>query len=562
MFYNITNLLYYESGKLNFDNILNTRGMFKNCENVKRINFNFQQSGSIRNLSYMFENCISLEDLKIPNLVSHKTKNISNMFKNCISLKHLDLTTFNTYSIKDMSGLFNGCSSLLSIDLSSFKTPNLIDTQYMFAECSSITSINMKFFDTKNLKSIDYMFQNCIKLKFVDLPNFNIDQGLNINNIFVGCNSLNSSNIINYKRNINEKFDICIVGLWYGSNYGSMITYYALHQAILKLGYSVLMVDDPLEPLNLEYSRIHPKYITRYLYNISKRKDLDNLHELNGECHCFLVGSDQLWNIKLSKNMNQFYFLGFVNNETKKISYATSFGTFYNETGKEKDITQKNLNRFFAISVRDELSLNISKNIFNIKNAVQVCDPSFLCDSFDYIKLINETKINSDSFILAYVLDTSSEIGHRLERLSLDKQIKVIIILDHPPLYWNNKRKRLNLTGQGNVELKNIVDLKEWLWYFNNSKAVFTDSFHGTIFSIIFKKPFIALRNKKRGGERFISLLKPLNLLHRLFETPNCINKRYHLYDNIDYIIPLKKLNKIKNYSYNWLNNTLEKIFK
>jgi len=286
------------------------------------------------------------------------------------------------------------------------------------------------------------------------------------------------------------------------------------------------------------------------------------LHELNGECHCFLVGSDQLWNIKLSKDLEQFYFLGFVNDETKKISYATSFGTFYNETGKQKQITQKNLNRFFAISVRDELSLTILKNNFNIINGAEVCDPSFLCDSIDYINLMNEKKNYSQKYILAYVLDPTSEIGRRLERLSKDKKIKVIVILDHPPLHWNIRRTRLNLTGEGNVELKNIVDLKEWLWYFNNSKAVLTDSFHGTIFSIIFRKPFITLSNKKRGSERFISLLKPINLIQRLFETPECINDKYHLYDKIEYDIPLKKLNKIRNYSYQWLNSTLERIFK
>lgn len=147
------------------------------------------------------------------------------------------------------------------------------------------------------------------KLKLLVLPKFYLDQQIE-NNIFIGCDSLTPSSIQNYNHYIRAKYDICIVGLWYGSNYGSMITYYALHQAIAKLGYSILMIDDPLEPPNLVYSRIHPKFITRDFYKVSKKKELNKLHELNGECHCFLVGSDQLWNIKLSKDLEQFYFLG------------------------------------------------------------------------------------------------------------------------------------------------------------------------------------------------------------------------------------------------------------
>lgn len=61
----------------------------------------------------------------------------------------------------------------------------------------------------------------------------------------------------------------------------------------------------------------------------------------------------------------------------------------------------------------------------------------------------------------------------------------------------------------------------------------------------------------KRGGERFLSLLKPLRLIYRLFETPDCINKNNSLFDNINYTIPIKQLSKIKENSYNWLKNEL-----
>lgn len=346
-------------------------------------------------------------------------------------------------------------------------------------------------------------------------------------------------------------------------NYGSMINNYALYQTVLKMGYSILMIEKPTVNLNKNYSRLHPRYITRSFYNISKKKNLSELNELNDECNSFLVGSDQIWNTLLSRKFNQFYFLGFAGDEKKKISYATSFGSIYNGNEEEKNITKKNLKRFFAISVRDELSMNISRNIFDINNVVQVCDPSFLCNITDYNKLINKAELNySNEYILAYVLDPNKEIGHRLEQLSIDKNITVVILLNHCHILLKNNRRKLHLRGKGKIDLKNIVDLNEWLWYFNNSKAVFTDSFHGTIFSIIFKKPFITLRNVDRGGTRFTSLLEPIQLNDRLFETPKCINQKSFLFDKIDYTIPLQKLAKIRNHSYQWLKNNLKKITK
>ena len=107
--------------------------------------------------------------------------------------------------------------------------------------------------------------------------------------------------------------------------------------------------------------------------------------------------------------------------------------------------------------------------------------------------------------------------------------MKVIIIIDHLPIIKEENKKKLSLSVKANFKIQDIFHFEDWLWYFSHSKSIFTDSYHSTIFSILFQKPFISLKNKIRGGERFISLLRPLNLLNRLFETPDCINK-YNLY--------------------------------
>ena len=268
------------------------------------------------------------------------------------------------------------------------------------------------------------------------------------------------------------------------------------------------MIDNPIAPLReSNYDKCHPITIGRSLYNISEQKPLDKIHEFNEICEIFLLGSDQLWKPLLSRPFKQFFFLDFVENNKKKIAYATSFGAEYDGTEEEKRITTKNLNRFNGISVRDKLSLNITKKIFGLKNVTQVCDPSFICNFSEYENLVNKSRINlSLEYILAYILDPTEEKGHRLERLSIEKNITVIIILDERQETWERNKKRLNLRGIGKIIVAKMVDLNDFMWYYSHSKAVFTDSFHGTIFSIIFKKPFITLRNVVRGGERFFSL--------------------------------------------------------
>lgn len=435
--------------------------------------------------------------------------------------------------------------------------------EYMFANCLTITSINISFFELNKKNNLNFLFFNCSNLNDINLPLLVNNNLRNIYNMFKGCIKLASSKIKEIKFKQIKLNDICIIGLWYGHNYGSMLTYYALHEVVQNLGYSVLMINNPLGYYKRNFSNKYPKDMVESFYRISQQKNLKHLHEFNKECKSYLIGSDQLWNIYLSRPYKQFYFLGFANQFTKKLSYGTSFGKEYKGTEAEKNITKFNLKRFDAISVRDELSAKTIKKIFGISNVVQVCDPTLLLDSTNYIKLFNNLNINkSEDYFLAYILDPTPEIRSRLEQLSVDRNITVIILLGYSLTRREQNKKLLSLSGKGNIIYKYDINIKEWLYFYYNSKSVFTDSYHGTIFSIIFRKPFITLKNKKRGGERFISLLKPLKLINRLFETVDCINKRYDLYDKINYNLPIKRLSKIKENSFNWLKNQLDNYVK
>lgn len=358
---------------------------------------------------------------------------------------------------------------------------------------------------------------------------------------------------------LKRKFDVGVIGLWYGRNYGSMATYFALHQVLTNIFHlSVLMIENPLKPNNeADMTKTHPRKIASEFYDVSAKYSLDDLYKLNSFCDTFVVGSDQLWNVGLSRPYKQTYFLGFVNEKNKKIAYGTSFGKEYHGSEEEKLISSHNLQRFDHVSVRDQLSHSICENEFNVE-ATEVCDPTFLCPLSEYQKLIDKADINeTEDYILSYVLDPNENIGRELEQLSIAKNCKVIVLLDEVPWLWEKNVEKLQLSGAGNVEIKREVDLYEWMWYYSHAKSVVTDSFHGTIFSIIFEKPFVTLINQRRGAQRFISLLTPLNLTDRLIDGPEHIAGSAHMLDELDYALPNEKLNEIRSNSMSWLKNAL-----
>ena len=360
---------------------------------------------------------------------------------------------------------------------------------------------------------------------------------------------------------LSRKFDIGVIGLWYGRNYGSMATYYALHH-ILKytFGLSVLMIENCIRNKNIEEK--HPYEIAEKFYDVSLQYKIEDLRILNDFCDTFILGSDQLWNVYLSRPYKQAYFLDFVNDRNKKIAYGTSFGIDYQGSKEEALISSSNLNRFDHISVRDDLSKNICKNIFGI-NTTKVCDPAFLCNEDDYEILIKNfistsiiNNLKNEKYILAYILDPSKEKGDFLNKIAETKKIKIKIILDEESNIWeNNKNKLGNLNEL--VEVIPNIGLGEWLVNYKFSQSVITDSYHGLIFSIIYKKPFIVFSNPKRGAERFSSLLKEIKLLERLFLEPKSAINQIELLDNLNYVPVYKKLNKIKKYSLTWLKNAI-----
>ncbi len=354
---------------------------------------------------------------------------------------------------------------------------------------------------------------------------------------------------------LHDKYHVGLMGFWTSCNYGSILTYYALHQIIRSFGLSVLMIEKPyIWENDIEYTDTHARVFGKEFYQISKRRRLNELRVLNDHCEMFMIGSDQAWRYEISKHYGYCMFLDFADDEKKKIAYATSFGgEGYYSTEDYRRKAAFYLQRMDAISVREEQAVRICKETFNAE-ATHVLDPIFVCDMENYESLIADADASEEGdYIVTYILDPTPEKRKALLDASSRLNMKLVNILDGLPLKFPGNKQKLGLDN-----IKENVSAKEFLYYFKNSKFVITDSFHGTCFAILFKKPFISIANASRGIPRFVSILSQLGLPDRLVYNAMEIEGKDYLFNDIDYDKVYEILEREKARSLKWLKDALE----
>ncbi len=359
----------------------------------------------------------------------------------------------------------------------------------------------------------------------------------------------------------NKKYDVGIYGLWYGRNYGSIITYYALDEVIKSLGYSTVMIKNPLgrEGLDLtKLTRSHSLIFADKHYEITPLMGIDHMAGLNNICDRFLLGSDQMWNYNLSRPYKQTYFFDFVDDSKIKVAYATSFGKDkYIGPAEEKVLTEKNLHRFDAISVRDDFSKTICEKEFGVPAIINL-DPVFLCEKERYEDLVNSVSLDLHDFIFAYILDPNPSIGASLKKIAQESGKKIVVIFNEGG-DREQSRSALGVDGEEFIFLMEAT-VEEWLYCFKNADFVITDSFHGSCFSIIFEKTFIVRKNMGRGGSRFDFLLGELGLKEYMVTTPEGFVEAFNKF-GLNHKIRYEATNRIikekKEKSIKWLKDAL-----
>ena len=321
------------------------------------------------------------------------------------------------------------------------------------------------------------------------------------------------------------------------ANYGSFLQAYALKKLIENLGHSVEFVDYHVDPTiikdNTEYSN---KYIRRivkgfeaftyrapfshklkfiqYKQSFAKKYlpllNITNTMNYTPELDCLVIGSDEVFNC-IQKNSNVGYSLelfGKNNNAKRLISYAASFGNTTLEKlvkFEKKEEIGCLLNKFDVISVRDANSGEIVHNLID-REPLYHLDPVLIYGNKFYIDKPQDF-LPSEKFLVLYAYSGR---------------------ISKPEADWISqyaKRKKLKVYAIGGIQEcadKFIncspLDIFE---YFKNAEEIITDTFHGSIFSIITHRKFAALVRKSKGNsygneEKLLDLLERLNLKDRI----------------------------------------------
>lgn len=293
------------------------------------------------------------------------------------------------------------------------------------------------------------------------------------------------------------------------------------------------------------------KFIKENLY-ISKKTFLNpkEISENPPIYDYYITGSDQVWNPR-NNNRDFTYWLSFVPEGKKKISYAPSFGLskldyeYINECSNY-------INSFDSISIREIEGKNILKKYYSIDGEV-VLDPTFLVPINSWDDVISE-KCYKKHYILCYYMPGDEKVTNKIKEMSkiISNQTGYEIInigkKDYDRIkFWENNRFDCGPS--------------EFLGLIKNADYVITNSFHGTAFSIIFNKTFWvpihqSLDYTKSLHSRLTNLLHSLNLeiCKQNIDKPFNFDKEYVLdYDNTNTLLA-----NLQEQSKKYLNKALE----
>lgn len=277
----------------------------------------------------------------------------------------------------------------------------------------------------------------------------------------------------------------------------------------------------------------------------------DELSKACKDYSAIIVGSDQLWT---PANIDaDYYTLTFVPDNVPKISYATSFGvTYLPEYQKEK--AKKFLKRIDYISVREQTGQKIVEQLANRKCEV-VCDPTLLFTAEQWMDIQKNERIIDEKYIFCYFLGNNPEQREFVKNLKVATGFKIVALL-HNDEYIKSDCEFADIAPYevGPGEFVNLI---------RNAEYVFTDSFHGSIFSILNRKLFFTFRrftksNSASTNTRLDTLLSRLGLEERLLTANEDVQKCMQM--KIDYDKVNEKLEVFRNESKQFILNALEEI--
>lgn len=342
-----------------------------------------------------------------------------------------------------------------------------------------------------------------------------------------------------------------IVTFYDAKNYGAFLQCFATQKALSKK-FDASIINYSNKEIRKSYSIIKPNNIKKTIKsllflrkNLKRNRNFKDaiknhliLTSLSDNYDVVIAGSDQIWNIELTGGYDEVFSLELFEN-AKKISYASSIGKESLITGN-KEIYTKILSGLDNISVREESTKELLSELTN-KNIKVNLDPTLLLTKEEWEKYTLKNTINS-KYIFSYFVAVTQDNYDALKYFS-DK-------LNMPVLSYSENPKEKNI-------LKNCYSDGpfEFITNIKNANYIFTSSFHGVVFSILFNKQFICMIPKEKAN-RIINLLDKLNLSDRIIKNIDDLEK-FDYNKKIDYSQVNKSLNKLREESIEWINEAI-----
>jgi hypothetical protein len=299
----------------------------------------------------------------------------------------------------------------------------------------------------------------------------------------------------------------------WATNYGAVLQAFALQKYLKLNGYEteiinyipfrVRLIQTIMNIKNLKIIDFVKEYKInkfRKQYLSLSKKTFHTNNSLVKEYHDYdvcICGSDQIWNesfvLYAESKPTLSYYLNFVGREKTRISYATSFGTD-KLSSEVVNLIKPELAKFKNISVRENTGKTIIEDMG--LNAELVVDPTLLLESKVYEELIDKENTKNHFQLFSYILHDNQITAEKISKYIFDNY------------FDKSVDKKYNMQPIG---------IYEWLYNARNSRLVLTNSFHGAIFSIIFKTPFIVIPvDGSRMNDRISTLLSSVGLQNRI----------------------------------------------
>lgn len=262
-------------------------------------------------------------------------------------------------------------------------------------------------------------------------------------------------------------------------------------------------------PSYKKLKRVFSKFIEMNFKLTDSYNSIEDLIRNKPTADFFCSGSDQIWNNYYTGEFDKAFFLDFVSKNDKCISFSSSFGKNKFDD-KEKEEIKKLLKKYNLLSVREQDGKALLDEL-SIKPNMVLYDPTLLVDS-NYWDNFSGRRIIKDKYILVYQLHGDSDAYEKALEYAKNKKLKVVRII--------------TMFHQVRIGCKNIIvpKIPEFISLFKYAECIFTDSFHGTVFSIIFEKK-VGVRLPVRFSNRITSFLSSIDSTNIIINDLNSWNK-------------------------------------